>query len=210
MASNTTASGRARCVRAKRDERRQLGTRARVDTAAQTLRPGEEALGLGRGAVGALDDLLDEACAFLCIDAHVLTRVELRLDVALPGCDLVPPGNDPESVFADAIDGEVALPPVVPDRCHPCRAPAPFLLAPVLETHRELAVAVRKDVRLDDHAVLDDAFGRESARVDVRSDVLDRYCFGIVRHPRSISSRRSGVPASLAAYAINSAGRGAL
>jgi hypothetical protein len=78
----------------------------------------------------------------------------------------------------------------------------------VLDPNRQLDVAVRKDVRLDDDAVFDHALGREASGVDVGRHAFDCYCFGIVRHPRSISSRRSGVPESLAPYAIISAGRG--
>src|SRR5205807_10309714 len=103
--------GRAAQVRAReRDECRQVCARLRVDAAAQALRAGQQALGLRCGAVGALHELLDQACALLGVHADVLTGIQLRLEVTPPGRDVVAPCDDAEPVLADAVNGELTLP----------------------------------------------------------------------------------------------------
>ncbi len=158
---------------------------------------------LGRRALDTLGGLLDEARALLRVDAHVLAGVELRYDVTRPRRELVAPCADPEAVLADPVDDELAPPAIVAERFHPRRPPAAFLFAPVLEAHRQLSVAGGEHVGFDDDGPVDDPFGREATRADIRRDVLDGDRFE-VGHPHVL---QIGLPVRCTRHTRGTCGR---
>ena len=127
------------------------------------------------------------------LQGHILPCVQLLLEVALPGIEVIDRCRDAVPVGTDSRRRKACLPTVVAERPQRCSAPALLPRRTNQQAGFHVIVAVGEDIGFHDHELSYDALGRKPAPIDFRGDMLNcnalltllrlRYCLLSACHP---------------------------